>query len=68
MTPVLKKKHQSPLSLPKDLYYKNENKKDAIVNFLNESLIDLRNSINSKEILENENQKKNIFEKICQYC
>ena len=40
-----------------------------IVKYLNESLIDLRNSINSREIPENKNPKKivNIVEKILEF-
>ena len=54
--------HQST----KDLYEENENKNDIVVKYLNESLINLRNSINSNEIPENENPKKvvNIVETI----
>ena len=54
--------HQST----KDLYEDNENKNDIVVKYLNESLINLRNSINSNEIPENENPKKvvNIVETI----
>ena len=41
-------------------------KNDIIVKYLNETLIDLKNSINSKEITENENPKRvaNILERI----
>ena len=49
--------YQSPSFLVKDLYEDNHNKNDIIVKCLNESWIDLRNSINSKEIHENENPK-----------
>ena len=44
-------------------------KKDKIVKIVNEALINLRNSINSKEIPENENSKKivNIIEKIVDF-
>ena len=47
----------------------NQSKNDTIVKYLNEPLIDLRNSINSKEIPENENPKKvvNIVEKILDF-
>ena len=40
-----------------------------IVKYLNEPLIDLRNSISSKEIPENENQEKviSIYEKILDF-
>ena len=57
-----------PSFLLKDLYDCNQNKNDIIVKYLYESLIDLRNSINSKKILENENKKKvNIDEKILDF-
>ena len=53
----------------KYLYEGNQNKIDKIVKNINESLINLRNSINSKEIPENENPKKivNIVEKILDF-
>ena len=41
----------------KDLYEDNQNKTDKIVEDINETLINLRNSFNSKEIPENENHK-----------
>ena len=41
----------------KDLYEDNQNKIDKIVEDINETLINLRNSFNSKEIPENENHK-----------
>ena len=44
--------------LVKSLSRKNQNKTVIAVKYLNESLIDLRNSINSEEIPENENPKK----------
>ena len=58
-----------PSFLVKDLYEDDQNKNDIIVKYLKESLIDLRNSINSKEIPENENRKKvvNIVEKILDF-
>ena len=61
--------YQSPSFLVKDLYEGNQNKNDIIVKYLNESLIDLRNSIKSKEVLVNENPKKvvNIVEKILDF-
>ena len=55
--------YQPPSVLVKDLYEDNQNKNDMIVNYHNESLIDLRNSINSKDIPKNENPKKS-----SQYC
>ena len=61
--------YQSPSFLVKDLYKFNQNKNDTIVKYLNESLIDLGNSINSKNIPENENLKKvvNIVDKILEF-
>ena len=47
-----------PSFLLKDLYKDNQNKNDKIAKNINESLIHLRNSINSKEIPENEHPKK----------
>ena len=47
-----------PSFLVKDLYEGNQNKNDKIVKNINEPLINLRNSINSKEIPENKNLKK----------
>ena len=44
--------------LVKDLCESNQSKSDMIVKYLNESLIDLKNSINSQEIPENENPEK----------
>ena len=41
----------------KDLYEDNQNKIDKIVEDINETLINLRNSFNSEEIPENENHK-----------
>ena len=40
--------YQFPSFLVKDLYEDNQNKNDIIVEYLNESLIDLRKSINCK--------------------
>ena len=53
-----------PSFLVKDLYEDNQNKNDEIVKNINESLVNLRNSMNSKEIPENENPEK----KKGQYC
>ena len=47
-----------PLFLVKNLYEDNQNKSNIIVKYLNKSLIDLGNSINSKKNPENENPKK----------
>ena len=44
---------QSPSFLVKDLYEVNKNKNYIIVKYLNASLINSRNSVNSKEIPEN---------------
>ena len=61
--------YQSASFLVKDLYKDNQNKNEIIVKYLNESLTDLRNSINSTEISENENPKKvvNIVQKILDF-
>ena len=61
--------YQSTSSLVKELSEDNENKNDMIVKYLNESLIDLRNFNNSKEIPKDENPKKvvNIVEKILNF-
>ena len=55
--------------LVKYLYEDNQNKNDEIVKNIIESLINLRNYINSKEISENKNPKKifNIVEKILDF-
>ena len=47
-----------PSFLVKDLYEENKNKNDKTVKNINESFINLRNSIKSKEIPENENLKE----------
>ena len=49
----------------KGLYERNQNNNDKIVKYFNESLIDLRNCINSKEIPENENLKKQVNSQYC---
>ena len=51
-------KYQSSSVLVKYLYEDNQNQTDMIVKYHNESLIDLGDSINSKEIPKNENPKK----------
>ena len=53
----------------KYIYKDNQNKNYIILKHFKESLIDLRNSSNIKEIPENENQKKvvNIVEKILDF-
>ena len=62
-------KHQNPLFLVKDLISANQDKNEKLVNIITDELIDLRNAINRKEILENENPKKvvNIVEKILDF-
>ena len=57
--------HQTPSYLTKDLYDSDEIKNDEIIKNINNGLIELRNSIKSKEIPENENPKilVNIVEK-----
>ena len=47
-----------PSFLGRDLYEDNQIKNEKLVKNINESLINLRNSIISKEIPENENPKK----------
>ena len=42
----------------KNLYEGNQSKDKITITYLNESLINLRNSINSKKIVENKNPKK----------
>ena len=58
-----------PSFLIKDLYEENKSKNDKIVRNINESLINLRNSINSKEIPENKSPNKivNIVEIILHF-
>lgn len=48
----------SSIILIKDLYEKNQINSHRIVKDLNESLVDLRNSVNGKEIPKNENPNK----------
>ena len=50
--------YQSPSFLVKDLYEDYQNKDETTITYLNESLINLRNSINSKKIVQNKNPKK----------
>ena len=49
------------ISLVKDLFEENQNKSDMFAKYLNGLLIDLRNFINSTEILGNENSKKSQY-------
>ena len=48
----------SPSFLVNDLCEENQNKNNIIVKYINESLINIRNSTNSKEITDNINPKK----------
>ena len=50
--------YQNPSFLVKDLYEDIQNKNDKVVKNINESLINIINSINLKEVPENENLKK----------
>ena len=49
---------KKPLFLVKDLISTKQNKNDKLVNNVNNRLTDLRNGINRKKILKNENPKK----------
>ena len=61
--------YQTPSYLAKSLYDKDKIKNDEIVKHINDGFIKFRNSINSKEIPENENPTKvvNIVEKILDF-
>ena len=61
--------YQNPSFLVKDLYEDIQNKNDKVVKNINESLINIINSINRKEVPENENLKKivRIVEKILDF-
>ena len=61
--------YQTPSYLTKVLYDRDEIKNNEIIKNINNGMIELRNSINSKEILENENPEKvvNIVEKIIDF-
>ena len=61
--------YQSPSFLKKDLKEGDQAKNDKIVKNVNESLIDLRNSVNSKETPKNENPNKviNTIDKILNF-
>ena len=61
--------YQNPSFLGKDLISAKQNKNEKLVNNINNGLIDLRNDINRKEILENENPTKyaDIAEKILDF-
>ena len=50
--------YRSPSYLAKSLYDSEDIKNDRIIKNINELLINLKNSINSEEIPENENPKK----------
>ena len=62
-------KYQNPSFLGKDLISAKQIKNEKLVNNINNGLIDLRNDINRKEILENENPTKyaDIVEKILDF-
>ena len=53
--------YQDSYSLSEDLYEDNDTKTERIVKQLNESLIDLTNSVTSKKVFENENPNKIIL-------
>ena len=55
--------YQTASYLTKVLYDSGEIKNDKIIKNINNGLTELKNSINSKEIPENENPKKS-----CQHC
>ena len=59
-TEILNKyfKHQNPTFLLKDLHKANKSKDEKIVNHVNDALIDLRNTVNRKELPENKNPDK----------
>ena len=61
--------YQTPSYLTKVLYDSDEIKNNEIIKNINNGMIELRNSINSKEVPENENPKKvfNIVEKIIDF-
>ena len=57
--PILNRvNYQYPSFLVKDLYKDNQNKNYKSVRYINETLINIRKSFNSKEIPEKENPKK----------
>ena len=62
-------KYQNPLFLFKSLIRDKQAKNEKLVNNINDELIDLRNAIIRKEILENKNPNKipNIVEKILEF-
>ena len=61
--------YQNPSFLAKDLNRATQDKNEQLVNNVNDGLINLRNAITRKEILENENPNKivDIFEKILDF-
>ena len=67
LIPILK--YHTPSFLVKNLYKVNQNKNEKIENQINDSLIQLKNSVIRKEIQENENANKviNILEKILDF-
>ena len=62
-------KYKNPSVLVKDLISAKHCKNDKILNNINTRLIDLRNDINRKEILEKQNPKKvvDIVDKILDF-
>ena len=58
--------YNAPSFLVKDFCENNKNKNDIFIKHFNESLFNLRNSFNGKEITKNENPNKivNLVEKI----
>ena len=53
-------KYQNPLFLVKDLISAEQDRNEKLVNNINDRLIDLRNSVNRKEIPENKNPEKEV--------
>ena len=53
-------KYQNPLFLVKDLISTEQDRNEKLVNNINDGLIDLRNSVNRKEIPENKNPEKEV--------
>ena len=62
-------RYQDPSFLVKDLSKDNQIKSDTSVKYLNESLVNSRNTGNSKQVPENENSKKviSIIEKVLDF-
>ena len=53
-------RYQNPLFLVRDLISAEQDKNEKLVNNINDGLIDLRNSVNRKEIPENKNPEKEV--------